>query len=62
MLGGLAGTGPDDRLTGVVDLIGDPVALLEADPGQHPGQGLGDVIEGVVIVVADDHAPVSAEA
>ena len=62
VLGGLARAGPDDRLAAVVDLLGDPVALVEADPGQHPREGLGDVVEGVVVVVADDHPPVSAEA
>ncbi len=57
----LARAAPDDRQAGVVDLFGEPVALVEADPGNHPGKGLGDVLEGVVVVVADDHAPVAAQ-
>jgi len=48
VLGRLARAGPDDRLAGVVDLLGDPVALLEADPRQHPGKGLGDVVDSWV--------------
>ena len=61
VLGGLARPGPDDRLAGVVDLFGDPMTLFEAHSRQHPRQRLSDVIEGVVVVVADDHAPVSAQ-
>jgi hypothetical protein len=45
-----------------VDLVGHPVALIEADAGKNGSKGLGDVVEGVVIVVADDHTPVAAQA
>jgi hypothetical protein len=45
-----------------VDPIGDLVAAVEVDPGQHAGQRLGDVLEGVVVVVSNDHAPVSTQA
>ncbi len=60
MLGGLPRTAPNDRLPTVVDLIGDPVALLEANSGQDAGQRLGDMIEGVVAVVANDYPPGAA--
>ena len=43
-------------------VVGDLVALGDGDAGQHPGQRLGDVIEGVVVVVADDHPPLPAQA
>src|SRR5215211_541646 len=61
VLGRLAWAGPDDRLTSIVDLIGNSVALLKADPRQDPRERLSDVLEGVVVVVADDHAPLAAE-
>ena len=32
-----------------------PVAV--ADARDHPGERAGDMLEGVVVVVADDHAP-----
>jgi hypothetical protein len=57
VLGQLARAGPDDRLAGVVDLVGDPVALVEADAGQDRGKSLGDVVEGVVVVVAPRPEP-----
>src|SRR3954447_14924052 len=58
----LAGARPDDRLAGVVDAIGDPVALFERDARQHAGEGGGDMVEGVVVVFATDPPPVAAEA
>ena len=61
MLGGLARAGPHDRLAGVVDLVRDPVALLERHPRYDPGQRGGDAVEGVVVVVQDDHPPGVAE-
>src|SRR5262245_29295573 len=61
MLGGLARARPDDRHPGVVDLIRKAVALIETDSRDHAGQRAGDVVEGVVVVVADDHAPVPAQ-
>jgi hypothetical protein len=45
-----------------VDLVGHPVTLLEGDAGQDPGKSLGDVVEGVVVVIADDHAPIATQA
>jgi hypothetical protein len=45
-----------------VDLVGERVAALQVHAGDHTRQRLGDVVEGVVIVVQDDHQPVAAEA
>src|ERR687896_388854 len=60
-LGGLPRTGPDRRLAAVVDRVREPIATVEAHPWDHPGERLGDVIEGVVVVVEDDHEPISAQ-
>ena len=60
-LGRLLRARPDDRLARVVDLVGEPVPLLERHPGDHVRERLGDVVEGVVIVVEDDHDPVTAK-
>src|SRR3954447_659701 len=58
----LLGPRPDDRLARVVDLVRDPVAVVDADPRDHPGQGVGHAVEGVVVVVEHDHAPGVAQA
>ena len=53
----------DDRLAGVVDDVGDLVAALDAHAGDEACERAGDVLEGVVVVVAHDHPPgVSAPA
>src|SRR5206468_3899759 len=62
VLGGLARAGPDDRLAGVVDLVGDRVALLERDAGDDARQRGRHAVEGVVVVVQDDHPPVVVQA
>src|SRR3954454_1226917 len=62
VLGRLARAGPDDRLAAGVDLVGDPVALVEVDARQHLRQRRGDVLEGVVVVVAHDHVPITSQA
>jgi hypothetical protein len=40
-----------------VDPVREAHALLEADTGEHGGQRLRDAVEGVVVVVEDDHLP-----
>src|SRR4051794_41776094 len=60
-LGGLLEPAPDHGLARGVDRVGVGVALLHADAGDRPGQRERDVVERVVVVVADDHAPVAAE-
>jgi hypothetical protein len=57
----LARAGPDRCLAAVVDRVGEPVAPIEVDAGDDAGERLGDVIEGVVVVVQDDHEPITAQ-
>ena len=61
MLGRLLRPPPDDRLAALVDPVGEPVAVVDRHRRNHPGERLRDVVEGVVIVVEDDHQPVAAE-
>jgi hypothetical protein len=44
-----------------VDHVGDRVALLHRDARDAAGERERDVVERVVVVVADDHAPVAAQ-
>ena len=44
-----------------MDLVCDRVALVERDAREHARERLGDAVEGVVVVVEDDHAPGAAE-
>src|SRR6476620_2639624 len=60
--GGLLGPRPDDCLAGGVDAVGDGEALVHGHPGDEAGQRVGDVGEGVVVVVEHDHAPAAADA
>src|SRR5215216_734539 len=60
-LGRLPWPRPDSGLTAVVDLVGEAIAGVEGDAGDHARQGLGDVIERVVVVVEHDHEPVTAQ-
>src|SRR5436305_710106 len=48
---------PDDGLAGVVDAVGERVTGRDGDPRDRAGQREGDVVERVVVVVADDHTP-----
>ena len=52
---------PDDRLALAVDQVGDRVALGDRDARDVARQRVRHVVERVVVVVADDHAPVTAE-
>src|SRR5437660_177891 len=61
VLGRLLGTAVDGRLAGVVDHVGNLVSPLEADAGDVSCKRPGDVVEGVVVVVAHDHAPRASE-
>src|ERR1700683_2430130 len=47
----------DDRPSGAVDHVGDLVSALERDAGNEARERARDVLEGVVVVVADDHPP-----
>ena len=61
-LGGLLRTGPDDRAAasrGSASASRWPCSSVT--PGITPGERAGDVVEGVVIVVEDDHQPVAAQ-
>src|SRR5256886_15979273 len=49
--------GVDDGRARVVDHVRDLVSERHRDAGDHARERTGDVIEGVVIVVADDHLP-----
>src|SRR5918998_5530134 len=60
-LGGLLHAAPHDRLAGVVDRVRDGVALGQRDPRDEAAERASDVVERVVVVVADDHAPVAAQ-
>ena len=62
VLGGLLVAAVDDRLARVVDRVGDLVSARQRDAGDEARERARDVIEGVVIVVADDHLPRAAEA
>jgi len=42
-LGRLPLPGPDNRLAAVVDLVGDPVTLIDADRGNHPRQRFREI-------------------
>ena len=61
-LGGLLVAAPDDRLAGVVDAVGHRVAAVDGDAGDVARQRVRDVVERVVVVVADDHPPGAAQA
>src|SRR5919202_431209 len=61
-LGGLLLPAPDDGLAGVVDAVGQRVADGDGEAGDVAGQGVRDVVKGVVVVVSDDHPPLAAEA
>src|SRR4051794_16698065 len=60
-LRGLAMPAPDEGLAGVVDAVGERVSGRDVDPGDRAGQRDGDMVEGVVVVVADDHTPGAAQ-
>src|SRR3954466_10346630 len=61
VLGQLTVAGPDDRQAAEVDAVGDREAAVDVDPGDQARQRRRDVLEGVVVVVADDHPPGAAE-
>src|SRR3954454_21203823 len=61
VLGELLMAGPHDRQAGAVDAVGDLVAAIDGHAGDEARQGVGDAVEGVVIVVADDHPPGAAQ-
>jgi len=61
-LRGLLVPAPDDRLAGVVDAVGHRVADGHGEAGDVARQRVGDVVEGVVVVVAHNHPPLAAEA
>ena len=50
---------PDDRATVVVNPVREPVALRQRDARNETGEGLGNVVEGVVVVVQHDDSPKS---
>src|SRR6187200_965879 len=54
-LGRLLQTGPDDRPARRVDSVGEVHPLVEADTGQNGREGERNPVEGVVVVVQDDH-------
>src|SRR5271168_536542 len=62
VLGGLLVAAVDDSAAGGVDHVGDLHAALERDAGDETGERAGDMVEGVVVVVADDHPPGAPEA
>src|SRR5262249_46222855 len=53
---------PDDRATGVVDLVCHSQASLVGDVRDGRRERSCDALEGVVVVVEDDHVPRGAEA
>ena len=61
-LGGLPVAGPDDGQPRAVDAVGERVALVDRDPGDEARERVRDVVERVVVVVADDDAPGAAQA
>ena len=61
MLGGLLAAAVDDRPAGAVDHARDLVPARQADAGDEARERPRDVVEGVVIVVADDHPPRTPE-
>src|SRR3954452_13996405 len=60
-LGGLPRPRPDRGPATAVDRLGEAVVAVERDAGYHAARRLPDVIEGVVVVVEDDHLPISAK-
>src|SRR3954469_5623746 len=60
-LGGLLVPAPDDGLAAVVDAIGHRVADRDGEARDVARQRVRDVVEGVVVVVADDHPPLAAK-
>jgi hypothetical protein len=60
-LGRLLVPTPDDRLSAVVDLVGDRVAAVDGDAGNVAGERVSHVVERVVVVIADDDAPRAAQ-
>src|SRR6266511_3757747 len=60
-LGRLAVARPDDRTAARVDPVRDPQALLVGDVRKGGCECRGNTLEGVVIVVQDDHVPRRAE-
>ena len=62
VLCGLLVAAEDDRLAAEWITFGDLHPALDADPRDEAGERAGDVIERVVVVVADDHPPGAAEA
>jgi hypothetical protein len=61
MLSGLLHARVDDRLAGAVHDVRDLMAAVECDAGDEARERARDVLEGVVIVVADDHSPGAPE-
>jgi cysteine desulfurase family protein (TIGR01976 family) len=53
----LALAGPDDRLTRAVDPVRELHAAVEVDAGDDGSERERDAVEGVVVVVENDHAP-----
>jgi hypothetical protein len=45
-----------------MDPVREAHPLLEADAREHRGEGVRDAVEGVVVVVQDDHTPGCVEA
>src|SRR3954452_20385967 len=62
VLGQLLRPRPDDGLTGRVDLRRERHALVVVDARDRGGERERDAVEGVVVVVQDDHAPRVARA
>src|SRR5262249_41113984 len=61
-LGRLLLAAVNDRLAGAVDDVGDLVATLQGDARNDARQRARHVVEGVVVVVADDHLPRASRA
>ncbi len=57
VLRGLLMAAVDDRLARAVDHLRELVPALEGRRGDVARERAGDVVEGVVVVVADDHPP-----
>src|SRR5689334_24622477 len=61
-LGELPVAGPDDGLARVVDAVREGHAAVVVDAGDRLCKRERDALEGVVVVVEDDHAPGAAGA
>src|SRR5437016_2314519 len=62
VLGRLLVAGVDDGAAGGVNHVRDLVPALDGHAGDHARKRARDVVEGVVIVVPDDHLPRAAQA